>query len=365
MSRYEDMRYEMARRRRELAENRVRETTQGFVDRYNRVLADLQTEGLDEFVSEEFSALQAAVRRVERLQQSDAFAARDLSNEISARVYGLPRLARGLRTAGERAQREAERLEQQRLDKAREELEHAWQESLLSWRDPLVRQLARPELANIRNRLMGADSTTSIAVLRQALESAHAQFTKEAAVLREQQSRQADGEAAREMLAECRSRVAQAGPAAQALSQTIENAAGLDDDSLKQQLREVNARLDEMVVDEACRREVVRAVYQSMTQAGFTVAPPKHDKTQGKDEVIVTGRRPAGSTAVFRIELDGRLNYKFENYRGSACRTDIDRVLPTLQSVYGISLSDPVVHWVNPDDEGRDARPQPEQARGK
>ena len=72
----------------------------------------------------------AAVGRMESLQRSDSFAARDMSNDIGARVHALPRMARGLRAAGERAQREAERLEQHRQELARGELESAWQESV-------------------------------------------------------------------------------------------------------------------------------------------------------------------------------------------------------------------------------------------
>jgi NADH dehydrogenase/NADH:ubiquinone oxidoreductase subunit G len=369
MSRYEDMRYEQARRRRELAEQRVRETTQGFLDRYRAVLADIEAEGLVEYVAGEYAVLLAAVGRMESLQRSDSFAARDMSNDIGARVHALPRMARGLRAAGERAQREAERLEQHRQELARGELESAWQESVLAWDDSLARQLARPELAAIRSRMMGSGNTTSVTDLQNALRTVRERFTKEAVTLREQQSHRAAGEAMQDLLVDCRARVAQAstqaGNKAAELALAVEDAAGMDPDAMAKRLQEVTNRLDEAVVDETCRREVVRAVYQSLGQAGFAVSAPKHEKGDGKDEVVITGRRPAGSIAVFKIELDGRLNYKFENYRGSTCRQDIDRVLPALQSVYGISLSDARVIWENPDDEDRDARPQSEQTREK
>lgn len=369
MSRYEDRRYEMAQRRRELAQQRVRETTQGFLDRYRAVLADVEAEGLVEYVSGEYDALRAGLDRIDRLQRSDPFAARDVSNEIGARVHALPRLARGLRTAGQRAQREAERLEEQRQVLARGELESAWQAALLAWNDPLAAQLARPELAALRARLNASGPALSVGELTASLQALQERFSRDAAELRHQQSRQAAGEALQEMLADCRERVAQAsaqaGSKAQELAKAVDDAAAMTPDAMEKRLREVNERLDDAVVDESCRREVVRAVYQSLGQAGFAVSAPRHDKSGGKDEVIVTGRRPAGALAVFRIELDGRMNYKFDQYQGSACRQDIDRVLPALQSVYGISLSDARVLWENPDDRDQDARPQPQQSREK
>lgn len=367
MSRHEDMRYELARRRRELAEQRVRETTQVFLERYRNILADIEAQGLVEYVAGEFATLKASLARMERLQQSDAFAARDISNEIAARVHALPRMARGLRFATERAQRDAEQLEQQRQEKAREDLERTWQEAVLSWEDPLARQLARTELAAIRSRLMGAGHSTRVSELQEALQAARDRFSREASTLREQQARQATGEALHELLADCRSRVTQAsvqtGARGAELANALEAAGNMNPEELAQQLLEVNQRLDDAVVDEHCRREVVRAVYQSLGHAGFSVSSPKHVKSNNLDEVVITGRRPAGATAIFRIQLDGRMNYKFEHYQGSACRQDIDRVLPRLQSVYGISLSDSRVLDENPDDLDYDARPQPEQSR--
>jgi hypothetical protein len=42
---------------------------------------------------------------------------------------------------------------------------------------------------------------------------------------------------------------------------------------------------------------------------------------------------------------------------------DIDAVVPALQEVYGIQLTDEVVAWRNPDDEDATARPQPGRTR--
>ena len=61
--------------------------------------------------------------------------------------------------------------------------------------------------------------------------------------------------------------------------------------------------------------------------------------------------------AKFKIELDGKVRYEFDNYKGQTCKEDMEKVLPRLAEVYGVDLSDERVIWSNPDDEFQDMRP--------
>ena len=72
------------------------------------------------------------------------------------------------------------------------------------------------------------------------------------------------------------------------------------------------------------------------------------------------GPSPRDSQSCIRPE-----DYKFDRYQGSACKKDIATVLPRLQSVYGIQLSNDRVLWENPDDMDADARPQPGMTKEK
>ena len=40
---------------------------------------------------------------------------------------------------------------------------------------------------------------------------------------------------------------------------------------------------------------------------------------------------------------------KFDGYKGQQCRTDLEKVMRQLQSIYGIELSEDRVIWENPD----------------
>ncbi len=108
--------------------------------------------------------------------------------------------------------------------------------------------------------------------------------------------------------------------------------------------------------DKAVRKEMVKAVYQSLQQAGFSVEAPSLDPE--KDIVIVRAVRPNGNQAQFRVSLDDVLNYRFDHYKGKACRADMDLVLPKLSEVYGVNLSQERVIWENPDDLNKKARPR-------
>ena len=105
------------------------------------------------------------------------------------------------------------------------------------------------------------------------------------------------------------------------------------------------------------RRMVVKAVSRSLQDAGFIVSKPVKVNEDGADVVLIQGARPAGNRAAFTVHLDGRISWKFDNYKGQTCREDMDKVLPALREIYGIELSDERVMWSNPDDQFATSRP--------
>ena len=110
------------------------------------------------------------------------------------------------------------------------------------------------------------------------------------------------------------------------------------------------------VVGIQCRRQTVRSLVESLRKTGFVVEPPKRDA--GADDVVVVhASKPSGSRAKFRVDLDGGFAYKFDHYEGQECAKDIDQVVPMLQEIYGIELSNERVTWENPDRIDRTARP--------
>lgn len=345
-------------RRQEMHRARIRETTQQYVERYRRVLEDVCDQGLAEYVRAEHLELSAQLNRIEANLAGDPGAARDLSLAIGRRVHALPAVARGARQQAGREELAKARQAVETAVRAREDLEQTWQRFLQSWADALARDLSFEALAAIRVTLMGPASQATTGQLLEALQAVKQGGEQRATAVRQA----ADAQAVQSVLEDSRAHLEEvraiAPQAAANFQARLDSAQRLSPDAQIACLNEVSLALDEAVVDETVRREVVRAVYESLQNAGFVTEAPVRVCVDGEDEVIIRSSRPAGATAEFRIELSGGFHYEFDRYRGAACRKDIDTVLPRLEQIYGIELSNKRVHWENPDDQDQTAIPR-------
>ena len=374
MSRADEYRYQIQRQRKqELDRQRVRETTRPFLERYRSVLNDVASQGLDDVIPAEFRELSSELRRMEALLESDPFAARDMSRSLGARIHGLPRFAREQRRSRQEAElaaaeafRNSQQAEIERQLQLRAELEAAWREGLSGWSTPVALNAAFAELQQLRERLLGnaANNMTS-AQISAALREVRQRYEEDAERQLQEMKMRVQREAVTDVLTLQREQLEQeankdGGKRAAKLREALAHAIGLAPAEQAEALNQLVQEQDEAAVDESQRREVVRAVYQSLQQAGFVVDRPEHLVSEGEDQVLIRARRPAGAQADFRVNLSGHLSYKFHQYKGKTCEKDVAPVMATLQDAYGISLSDKRVIWVNPDDQDQDARPYPD-----
>lgn len=374
MSRADEYRYQIQQsRKQELDRKRVRETTRPFLERYRNVLNDVISQGLDVVVAEDFRELGIALDRMEILLDSDPFAARDMSRSLGGRFHGLPRLARELRRSRQEAElaadeafRKVQKAEAERQFQIRAELEAAWREGLIGWSTPVALNAAFSELQQLRKQLLGnaANNITTVQISA-ALREVQQRYEVDAERQLQEMKNRVQREAVTDVLVLQREQLEQevnknGGERAAKLREALAHATGLAPAEQAEVLNQLEQEQDEAAVDENQRREVVRAVYQSLRQAGFVVDDPEHLVSQGTDEVLIRARRPAGAQADFRVDLSGHLSYKFHQYKGKTCEKDVAPVMAALQDAYGISLSDKRVIWINPDDQDQDARPYPD-----
>ena len=374
MSRADEYRYRIERQRKqELDRQRVRETTRPFVERYRSLLNDVVSQGLSDVVPTEFRELSSELSRLEAMLDSDPFAARDMSRSLGGRFHGLPRFAReqhrsrqDAELAAAEAFRKAQQAEAERQLELRAELEAAWREGLSDWSTPVALNAAFTELQQLREQLLGnaANNMTSGQILA-ALREVRQRHEGDAERQLQEMKNRAQREGVTDVLTLQREQLEQeankdGGERAAKLREALAHAIGLAPAEQAEALNQLVQEQDEAAVDESQRREVVRAVYQSLQQAGFAVDRPEHLTSQGQDEVLIRARRPAGAQADFRVNLCGHLSYKFHQYKGKTCEKDVAPVMATLQDAYGISLSDKRVIWVNPDDQDQDSRPYPD-----
>ena len=374
MSRADEYRYRIERQRKqELDRQRVRETTRPFVERYRSLLNDVVSQGLSDVVPTEFRELSSELSRLEAMLDSDPFAARDMSRSLGGRFHGLPRFAReqhrsrqDAELAAAEAFRKAQQAEAERQLELRAELEAAWREGLSDWSTPVALNAAFTELQQLREQLLGnaANNMTSGQILA-ALREVRQRHEGDAERQLQEMKNRAQREGVTDVLTLQREQLEQeankdGGERAAKLREALAHAIGLAPAEQAEALSQLVQEQDEAAVDESQRREVVRADYQSLQQAGFAVDRPEHLTSQGQDEVLIRARRPAGAQADFRVNLCGHLSYKFHQYKGKTCEKDVAPVMATLQDAYGISLSDKRVIWVNPDDQDQDSRPYPD-----
>lgn len=345
------------RRRQHLS--RVRATTEEFVARYENVLDDVRRQGLHGAVPGEFAALSRQVADLRQLLATDPERARDLSLALGREIHALPRLGREAR---ERAEAQAA----QRRKELSAELNSLLERTFLSIADPVARDFAYSAAAGIeaeiRTRVaQGAHLEAFRAQLQARMSQIVAQAETQAAEWKRVQ-RQAQREAVRaDVLADVKA-VALAGNAAlqersrEQVEAAIGQAAGGGESTFDDALATALDAADQAIVDEESRRAAVRAVFASLQQAGFAVDDPYLEDGDG-GSVVVSARKPSGGQAQFRIGVEGGLVYKFDHYEGAACKQDLNQVLPMLQQIYGITLSNERVLWDNPDRLSRDARP--------
>ncbi len=374
MSRADEYRYEIERnRKQELDRQRVHETTRPFIERYRSVLNDVASQGLETFVLDEFRELSSALNQMESLLESDPFAAREMSRSLGGRFQSLPRFAREKRRSCQEAElvaaealRKVQEAETERQLQLKAELEAAWREGLSGWSTPVALNAALGELQKLRERLLGntANNITPVQILA-ALHDVKQKYEVDAEHQLLEMKNRAQREAMNDVLKLQIEQLEQeankdGGERAAKLREALAYATGLAPEKQAEVLDQLAQEQDEAAVNESQRREVVRAIYQSLQQAGFVVNRPEHLISQGQDEVLIRARRPAGAQADFRVNLSGHMSYKFHQYKGKTCEKDVAPIMATLQDAYGISLSDKHVIWVNPDDQDQDARPYPD-----
>lgn len=339
---------EKERKRRE---QEIKQTTLSYLQQYEQRLQALEQQGLAQFVNTQVSQIRNDINRIRLM---NAYDGRNLSFEIRNKIQSLWSEAIEARRIEEEhqqflaqeAQREAERLQEQK--------EQAWQQAT-NWENKLARNLAFKTLSSLKKRVK--DENWDITQIQTAVTNIKNEF--------EQKAFETQANSAKKIQQKLVSEEKQN------LLKVIEttNLPQGQSEFLKQQLKEsdgenlselatqISQAEDTILEDEAVRKEMVKAVYQSLKQAGFTVLNPKKQGDGDDSVVVIQASRPQGNQANFRVKLDGSVRYEFDNYKGQSCKKDMTQVLPKLSDIYGVNLSDERVIWENPDDESATSKP--------
>lgn len=335
----------------------IEDTTNQYVKKYKQILDDLVMEGLEQYMTAEFEYIR---HEIHRIHSASAYEAREISIVLGQFMRTLPREAREQHRIHEEHQRLLRKEQQyeadRRIQKLQSEKEVVWQQAISNWQNKLARNLAFTALAELKKQIFEQNFSIS------QIEHAVAQIKQDAEqrAIKNQKNfiNSIKIEAEQEQKMELVKIIEAANlpqKHSERLKQKIEQASR---ESLQQINLEVNEAQDKIMENEEVRKEMVKAVYQSLKQAGFTVLTPiKQLNEDGEDIVLVQACRPSGNQAKFKISLNGLVKYEFDNYKGQRCKADIQDVLPKISEIYGVNLSEERVIWENPDDEKMDAKP--------
>jgi len=372
MSQIHNARYRLEREERQrINEERVRQTTSSFVERYHNELAGIQHQGLAEYVQERYDSCVSQLRQIEAELASSPFSARERSKSLGNEIYALRNVARRIKVQVEEELYQQHRDELEARANAEKErkahISNAWSEELRNWTDKLSLNLMLKEIKELEQQVFSEQSSEKPKDLLAQFQQLKNKGVEKAARHRALIEKQTQHTTNRDVVQAIVEIVSPSLPAEEskkltAQADTIFSANSQDTNEQLKEIEQLSDRADEIIENEAVRKETVKAIYNTLKTTGFTVQKPKVVETkEGVREVIIAASRPAGNRARFKIRLDGSCTYEFDNYKGQTCKKDIDQVLPKLNEVYGVDLSDSRVVWSNPDDEDTQMKPIPSQ----
>ncbi|WP_172200123.1 hypothetical protein [Campylobacter sp. RM16188] len=335
---------ERARRKREeLNKDRVRSQTAKFLTGYKKRLASMKSARLDEYIS--LNMLERDIITAEAQLLEDPYYARDLSFAIGTYINQLESNARAIKK------------EQTSLNK--NDIVDFYYSEIRKISDILVIEFAKDELNNIRDSLSRYDGTNLTAFknsLCDKISSAIKNAKIKAETYREKKEQESlkihaknDLEAIEAEIKNQKISDENKQEQEKILAQIAKTKVALnshkDISSIKADIEEVQRKTNDFLIDETARKEIVKCIKASLEKQEFNVT-----KIALKDgNVIIQASRPSGKTASCKVSLDGKLTYKFDNYKGMTCIEDIEKFEKEMNDIYSIKFETKKTIWENPD----------------
>ena len=362
MSAIHNYKYRQRQQRQEYL-NRVQSKTREFYQRYMEVMSDMCFQGIDQVIPTEFAQLTQELDKLKLLICNNPEEAREMSIALGNEVYGLRRLANTAKTRLSKQLELERRHEEERLQKKNEQSEKLWRSLKTTFNDPIERDFAFNDLIKLESEyidLSEDELNLRISDIKQRANVLAQEWKNKQQETSLQDTQIEVLDAYQEQL---KTDLNQNPEKLQTILNSLQDSRDfldkggmLSTEGLQSSINAQISEADEVVTDERCRQITVKGIIDSLRQQGFQVDNPKLFKDNQRDEVVIQAKRISGRQSKFTVSLDGSFSYKFENYEGMACKDDIEKILPKLQDIYGIELSDKKVIWENPDRNLRSAR---------
>lgn len=364
MSRSYEYSYALEQARRQAIYNeRVSLTTERFYKKYMRQYEDMMNNGYAAYIPSEMSRLQSDLTSIRNLLINNPTEARDLSFEVGSYIndlYSMASIAVKQFDRAERMRRE-QILEQKRAKKS--EAINLYYELIREISNPIVINFAQGELEDIKKEIQDGTGV-SLEQLRGRVNSIIKNAENKAEEWKKETIRKHKNNNVISRLEETKQFI---------LNEKIEDenktnefidrinklkesisSEGKNIQMLEKEISQIETIIDDTMITEEIRRETVKAVVKQLRSQEFIISRPQIIKSGDESYVKITAQKPSGKRAVCRIDLHGKIAYKFDNYEGLTCLKDIEKFNVDLEKIYSVKLSDERILWSNPDKLSKD-----------
>ena len=358
MSHERNARYELElKRREELRRQRASEYSERAYQEIRARYEQMKKEEYDSYIPNEMKTLIFNINSISSLLLTDVFEAQNLCRQVQYSLSNMDYLVRSAKEEFARQERlRFEEIQRQKAE-AKSKLEQAFYNILGEIQNPEVANFGLEELEVIKTKIQN-EEISSEKELAEQIQSVCEHAEKKAAEWKQQKLEKAKLEIMSSQIDDAIKSVEVETFENEENQQTLinkmkelKNHLTVENNTKEvlEQLNTIRSEVDNSLIDEEVRREAVKAIRKELKSQGFTVEPIKIFG-EGKDSyVLVTAKKPSGKQASCKVNLQGKLNYRFDHYEGMACIKDIEQFSVDLEKIYSVKLSDDRVIWENPD----------------
>lgn len=369
MSRSYEYSYQLeAERRRQIYLNRIAATTEEFYRRYEQQYREMLSHGLSAYIPSEMSRLESDLARIRDLLVSDPESARDISFDIGSYIRSMSSLASEAREEFDRSERMRVAALRTEREQQQSELMNEYFKILQTITNPIVVNYSISKMQELRKDIENGKLFSSTE-LKEISASIISEAEKKASDWKENTVKKHYQKNVAQAINEAESRLKSEKIENQEKTQeflnkinklrsALENGV-IDSNTIEKKVVELENEVDETLISEETRREIVIFIIKQLQKQEFTVEKPQLVQTDGKNYVKIVAKQPSGKRAICNVDLCGKIAYKFDNYAGMTCLKDIEKFNVDLEKVYSIKLSDERVLWENPDKLSMDANTLP------
>lgn len=368
MSRSYEYSYALKRaRRQEIYNQRVRITTERFYKRYVELYEQMISQGFSAYIPMEINRLKSDLSQIRDLLIYNPTEARELS-------FGVGSYINELNSMAHIAVEQFDLMERTRREKIREQEKEA-RNSLMSEYFKLLRQISNPIVINyaqadLENIRKGIESGLNKIVTTEQLQNSISNIIKnaenkanewKATTINKQKNKvlidriETTEKTILQENIEDNKKTQEFVDKIKKLRKSVSEG-NIIDKEVQKKLSKIEMDIDDTMITEEIRRETVRAIVKQLRNQEFTVKSPQIVQNGDESYVKIIAQKPSGKRAICKIDIHGKILYKFDNYEGMTCLKDIQKFNVDLQEIYSVKLSDERVLWSNPDKLSKDAK---------